>query len=970
MKSSTPLANPTRMLFRAALGLVLALAGAGAARAQYDAVIPFDQTIYDGGGIERPDYVIGIDAGVRGRLILQNIKGTAGHPVIIKNKGGKVRIGNDTLAVGVQIINCSFFEFRGDGDANHKYGIEIFRAEDQGMQVINKSTDFKLCFLHVHNVGDTGISAKTDPTCSGEANSGNFTQYNPIIHDNLIHDTGEEGIYLGSSFYSGDVMTCSGNSVRKYPHSIVGARVYNNRTMRTGREGIQVGCADSDCEIYHNVVIDSGQNDTYSQGNGIQIGEGTTGKCYGNVIRGAMQNGISCLGLGNNLIYNNVIENVGQGSGGGHGIWLDNRPDNPSTPGYTQANPNPLGYPGTIPGSYVKIYNNTIINPDEDGCRSQNQLCTQYFKNNIVVLSDAARSDAAGQNGGGNFTKATNIKQSNFTGLNFVSQANHDYRLSGNSSTAFNTGTNISAEGVSVDAEGLTRPNSGNYDIGAHEYGALSVMLFPTNPTTYGATNGSVTASPIGGSGSYTYSWSGGGTSATKSSLGQGDHSVTVTDSASANKTTTATLVAPQDLTVWEKSTPAYDGSSDGSITLSAYGGTPPYSYSWPGGATTATVTGLAVGSYTYTVTDAAGDTAQNTLYIRDAGTPVYRVNSGGLEITDTHMNWAQDKSPSHSPYVLSGNTSTTGDANWSSTNLTEAPTGVLGTRRYTGNTALQWNFPATTDGFYEVNVFFNETDPTKAVGNRVFDVKIENNVVVDDLDVRAVSGLDRPLQYSFVAYITDDNLDLDFARVTGSPMISAIAVNRLQPYTTLIDFGSTAYPTSGVGDTWNNMTSHTVNSTLPLVDSTNVNRGMVLTVVGGGTQIFTGNNSGGMTNATVYTLNATRDSFYFDNGKTPKLTLSGMDPDRSYTFKFFGSRTGGGIVRSTKYKVIGATSGNTVNDATENTSSIATVPVAIFPTAQGNVTIDLEKAVHPDAPGNTSTSGVGYLGVMEVIAN
>ena len=48
----------------------------------------------------------------------------------------------------------------------------------------------------------------------------------------------------------------------------------------------------------------------------------------------------------------------------------------------------------------------------------------------------------------------------------------------------------------------------------------------------------------------------------------------------------------------------------DGAINLTVSGGTPIYTYNWGGGITTQNRTGLAVGTYTVTVTDANGCTA------------------------------------------------------------------------------------------------------------------------------------------------------------------------------------------------------------------------------------------------------------------------------------------------------------------------------------------------------------------------
>lgn len=58
------------------------------------------------------------------------------------------------------------------------------------------------------------------------------------------------------------------------------------------------------------------------------------------------------------------------------------------------------------------------------------------------------------------------------------------------------------------------------------------------------------------------------------------------------------------------------NGSSDGTATVAATGGTTPYAYAWSGGGTSSTITGKAAGTYTATVTDANGCTATATAII------------------------------------------------------------------------------------------------------------------------------------------------------------------------------------------------------------------------------------------------------------------------------------------------------------------------------------------------------------------
>src|SRR5690606_1620322 len=58
------------------------------------------------------------------------------------------------------------------------------------------------------------------------------------------------------------------------------------------------------------------------------------------------------------------------------------------------------------------------------------------------------------------------------------------------------------------------------------------------------------------------------------------------------------------------------NGGSDGGATATATGGTPPYTYSWNNGATTASIADVAAGTYTVTITDnnSCSDTATVTI--------------------------------------------------------------------------------------------------------------------------------------------------------------------------------------------------------------------------------------------------------------------------------------------------------------------------------------------------------------------
>ena len=70
------------------------------------------------------------------------------------------------------------------------------------------------------------------------------------------------------------------------------------------------------------------------------------------------------------------------------------------------------------------------------------------------------------------------------------------------------------------------------------------------------------------------------------------------------------TVGQPLGINIWMPATVnlvSCNGGNDGSIELFMAGGTPPYSYTWVSGQNTALITGLTAGSYSCTVTDAAG---------------------------------------------------------------------------------------------------------------------------------------------------------------------------------------------------------------------------------------------------------------------------------------------------------------------------------------------------------------------------
>jgi hypothetical protein len=136
----------------------------------------------------------------------------------------------------------------------------------------------------------------------------------------------------------------------------------------------------------------------------------------------------------------------------------------------------------------------------------------------------------------------------------------------------------------------------------------------------FGQSTGALTANPTGGTSPYTYSWApSGGNAATATGLAAGTYTVTVTDGASAITTQTFTLTQPTAVVASASSTNVLcNAGNSGTATATVSGGTPGYTYLWSNGGTTATITNLTAGVYTYTVTDTEGCSAIQTTTVTE----------------------------------------------------------------------------------------------------------------------------------------------------------------------------------------------------------------------------------------------------------------------------------------------------------------------------------------------------------------
>jgi len=142
-----------------------------------------------------------------------------------------------------------------------------------------------------------------------------------------------------------------------------------------------------------------------------------------------------------------------------------------------------------------------------------------------------------------------------------------------------------------------------------------------TNVNCHGEANGSATAAGSGGNGVFTYTWSNGASTATAANLSAGTYTVLVKDGENCEATKTVTITEPTDLAVNASTTAqSAPGVNDGTATASPAGGSGNFTFAWSNGGNTATITGLAPGSYTVSVTDAHGCLASQTVTVNVFG--------------------------------------------------------------------------------------------------------------------------------------------------------------------------------------------------------------------------------------------------------------------------------------------------------------------------------------------------------------
>ncbi len=159
-----------------------------------------------------------------------------------------------------------------------------------------------------------------------------------------------------------------------------------------------------------------------------------------------------------------------------------------------------------------------------------------------------------------------------------------------------------------TDANGCTGTSNGTITVTQPNILAANASV-TANVTCHGNSTGSAQSAPSGGVAPYTYSWSSGATASGISGKAAGTYSLIVHDNHGCTAIGSVIISQPIPIsaTTSVNSNVTCNGFSTGSAQVSPGGGTPPYTYAWQGGMTTASVSNLSAGTYTVNVSDNCG---------------------------------------------------------------------------------------------------------------------------------------------------------------------------------------------------------------------------------------------------------------------------------------------------------------------------------------------------------------------------
>jgi len=629
---------------------------------------PSDGQVYVDGqtlGV-KPGYKVCLKATHYVSIALFHFYGTKDQPVTIINCGGVTNI-SGYAGYGFFLHSSRYVHVTGTGDPSNKYGILIDGSVGNtqvGYGADAQSSDIESDHMEVTKTGGIGIATAPTPNCDSTSWASTWKMYNMSYHDLYVHDTYNEGFYLGNTqnYYN---LACSFGTVTVEPQRFDTLRFYNNIMDKCGWSSAQISRVEGYADIHDNLITNFGYANMQQHQAGIILGGISHGRVYNNRVIKGTGNAFELFGSGLTVVSNNVFAYAGYDgtSQGQNTVMMDDRPA-------------PPGFPG------LKVYfvNNTIVSPKRVGISFYNDYRTvdtgNIIANNIIANPGFLPYPAAyiDTQASPHARAFNNLQLATNAGVKFVDSTS-DFHILANS-PAVDKGMDAASYGVSYDMDHNKRPYGSAYDIGAYEYnggvqpppvanaGGNKTMSLPATTTIL---NGSQSVDPAGTITTYAWTQVSGPNTATIASpsavntnisgLAQGTYkfALTVTDDRSLSDADTMVL------TVYSAPPPVANAGSDITITLPTSSATLSGSkstdaggtitgYQWvlmtgPSTPTIATpsavstsVSGLVQGTYTFrlTVTDNNAVSAMAYVKVNVVAAPPPPTANAGSSITIT----------------------------------------------------------------------------------------------------------------------------------------------------------------------------------------------------------------------------------------------------------------------------------------------------------------------------------------------
>lgn len=245
----------------------------------------------------------------------------------------------------------------------------------------------------------------------------------------------------------------------------------------------------------------------------------------------------------------------------------------------------------------------TVTVTDSGGCSIQQTFQITEPAQGVSITVDSTSDVSCNGNGDGSI----DISVSGGT-------SPYNYLWSDSPTTEDRNGLNGGTYSITVtDANGCTSSQS----ININEPSPLDLSIDNVNDASCnGSANGSATVSATGGTTNYTFNWSNGGSGNTRTNLAAGVYIITVTDANGCQDVDSLVVGSPAAIAISVDSLKdvSCNGGNDGSVEVSASGGTPNYTYNWSNAVPGATNNNLSAGTYIVTVTD--GNNCSDTLSV------------------------------------------------------------------------------------------------------------------------------------------------------------------------------------------------------------------------------------------------------------------------------------------------------------------------------------------------------------------